>query len=95
MSSLYEFYIEKEIRELTNTINSAKYISEEQKETMISVLEDADDDMKAAREKKKKEAERKRAADAKQRELDQHFRDQESGHAYSGGVPTGQAHHYR
>ena len=38
MSSLYEFYIEKEIRELTNTINSAKYISEDQKETMIGIL---------------------------------------------------------
>jgi flagellar motor switch protein FliG len=60
MSSLYEFYIEKEIRELTNAINSAKYINEEQKEAMISVLEDADDDMKAAREKKKREADRER-----------------------------------
>ena len=38
MSSLYEFYIEKEIRELTNSINSAKYISEDQKETMIGIL---------------------------------------------------------
>ena len=94
-SDILEFYIDKEKRELINTINSAKYVSEEQKETMISVLEDADADMKAAREKKKREAERKRAADAKQRELDQHHRDQESGHYYSGGVPTGQAHHYR
>ena len=94
-SDILEFYIDKEKRELINTINSAKYVSEEQKETMISVLEDADADIKASREKKKKEAERKRAADAKQRELDQHFRDQESGHHYSGGVPTGQSHHYR
>ena len=95
MSSLYEFYQEKEVRELTNIINSAKYLDEQKKQDMIAVLEDADADMKAAREKKKKEAERKRAADAKQRELDQHFRDQESGHHYSGGVPTGQSHHYR
>ena len=44
MSSLYEFYIEKEKRELINTINSAKYVSEDQKETMIAVmLEDVDD----------------------------------------------------
>jgi len=95
MSSLYEFYQEKEVRELTNIINSAKYLDEQKKQDMIAVLEDADADMKAAREKKRKEAERKRAADAKQRELDQHHRDQESGHYYSGGVPTGQAHHYR
>jgi|LULL01.1.fsa_nt_gb hypothetical protein len=38
MPSLYEFYQEKEIRELTNTINSAKYISEEQKEAMVAEL---------------------------------------------------------
>jgi len=31
MSTIREFYIEKEKRELINTINSAKYISEEQK----------------------------------------------------------------
>ena len=48
MSSLYEFYIEKEIRELTNSINSAKYISEDQKETMIAVMlnEESPDEMK-------------------------------------------------
>jgi hypothetical protein len=48
MSSLYEFYIEKEKRELINTISSAKYISEEQKETMISVMlkEESPDEMK-------------------------------------------------
>ncbi len=38
MPSLYEFYQEKEIRELTNAINSAKYISEEQKEAMVAEL---------------------------------------------------------
>ena len=44
MSSILEFYIDKEKRELINTINSAKYINEEQKETMIAVmLEDVDD----------------------------------------------------
>ena len=44
MSTILEFYIEKEKRELINTIGSAKYINEEQKETMIAVmLEDVDD----------------------------------------------------
>ena len=46
MSSLYEFYQEKEKRELINTINSAKYISEDQKEAMTAVMlkeEDLDD----------------------------------------------------
>ena len=48
MSSLYEFYIEKEKRELINTIGSAKYISEDQKETMIAVMlnEESPDEMK-------------------------------------------------
>ena len=35
MSTIREFYIEKEKRELINTISSAKYINEDQKETMI------------------------------------------------------------
>ena len=38
MSSIKEFYIEKEKRELINTISSAKYVSEDQKETMIAEL---------------------------------------------------------
>ena len=38
MSTILEFYVEKEKRELINTINSAKYISEEQKEAMIAEL---------------------------------------------------------
>ena len=38
MSTIREFYIEKEKRELINTISSAKYVSEEQKETMIAVM---------------------------------------------------------
>ena len=48
MSTIREFYIEKEKRELINTIGSAKYVSEEQKEAMISVmLKEPDvDDMK-------------------------------------------------
>ena len=48
MSSLYEFYIEKEKRELINTIGSAKYINEEQKEAMIAVMlnEESPDEMK-------------------------------------------------
>jgi len=40
MASLAEFYIEKEKRELITAISYAKYISEGQKETMIGVLED-------------------------------------------------------
>ena len=73
MSSLYEFYIEKEIRELTNTINSAKYISEDQKETMIEGLlgkgtgilgrvTDADKKHAAEVEKNKKERDSARAS---------------------------------
>ena len=48
MSSIKEFYIEKEKRELINTISSAKYISEDQKEAMIVVMlkEQDVDDMK-------------------------------------------------
>ena len=45
-SDILEFYIDKEKRELINTINSAKYVSENQKETMIAVMlkeEDVDD----------------------------------------------------
>ena len=37
-SDILEFYIDKEKRELINTINSAKYVSENQKETMIAVM---------------------------------------------------------
>ena len=58
---------------------------------------------KAEADKKKREREAKKKYDAspegkkkaaqKQRELDQKFRDQESGHAYSGGVPTGRGEH--
>ena len=39
-SDILEFYIEKEKRELINTISSAKYVSEEQKEAMIAIMED-------------------------------------------------------
>ena len=38
MSTIREFYIDKEKRELINTIGSANYVSEEQKEAMIGVL---------------------------------------------------------
>jgi hypothetical protein len=54
------------------------------------------DKKKREREAKKRAAnspEAKKAAAQKQRELDQKFRDQESGHAYSGGVPTGRGEH--
>ena len=48
MSTILEFYVEKEKRELINTISSAKYVSEEQKEAMIAVMlkEQDVDDMK-------------------------------------------------
>ena len=48
MSTILEFYIEKEKRELINTIGSAKYISEDQKEAMIAVMlnEESPDEMK-------------------------------------------------
>ena len=39
-SDILEFYVEKEKRELINKISSAKYVSEEQKETMIGILSD-------------------------------------------------------
>ena len=47
-SDILEFYIEKEKRELINTIGSAKYVSEEQKEAMIAVMlkEESPDEMK-------------------------------------------------
>ena len=76
MSSLYEFYQEKEIRELTNTINSAKYISEDQKETMIGILsEDWASDRKDAADREQdphrlqaKKGEQQRAKDAEYKE---------------------------
>ena len=57
MSSIREFYIEKEKRELINKIGSAKYISEEQKEAMISVMlneQDVDDLKDQVRDMEKK-----------------------------------------
>ena len=57
MSTIREFYVEKEKRELINTIGSAKYVSEEQKETMISVMlkeQDVDDLKDQVRDMEKK-----------------------------------------
>ena len=57
MSTIKEFYIDKEKRELINTISSAKYVSEEQKETMISVMlkeQDVDDLKDQVRDMEKK-----------------------------------------
>ena len=76
MSSLYEFYIEKEIRELTNTINSAKYMNEEQKEAMVSILnDDWASDRKDAADREQdphrlqaKKGEQQRAKDAEYKE---------------------------
>ena len=47
-SDILEFYINKEKRELINTISSAKYMSEDQKEAMIAVMlkEESPDEMK-------------------------------------------------
>ena len=57
MSTIREFYIDKEKRELINTIGSAKYVSEEQKEVMISVMlkeQDVDDLKDQVRDMEKK-----------------------------------------
>ena len=76
MSTILEFYVEKEKRELINTINSAKYISEEQKEVMIEGLlgkgtgilgRVTDADKKKAAEVEKNKRERKSAHAAKER----------------------------
>ncbi len=76
MSSIKEFYIEKEKRELINTISSAKYMNEEQKEAMVSILsDDWASDRKAAADRTQdphrlqaKKAERKRKQDAEHRD---------------------------
>ena len=57
MSTILEFYVEKEKRELINTISSAKYISEDQKEAMIVVMlkeQDVDDMKDQVRDMEKK-----------------------------------------
>ena len=95
MSSLYEFYQEKEIRELTNAINSAKYISEEQKEAMIEGLlgkgsgilgRVTDADRKKAAEVAKRKREREAAYAAKERankaEYDKKKREREAKKRY-------------
>jgi len=76
MSTIREFYIEKEKRELINTIGSAKYVNEDQKETMIGILnDDWASDRKDAADKtsdphvmQAKKAERKRKQDAEHRD---------------------------
>ena len=75
-SDILEFYIEKEKRELINTISSAKYVSREQKETMVSILsDDWASDRKDAADKTQdphrlqaKKAETKRKQDAEHRD---------------------------
>ena len=76
-TDILEFYVEKEKRELINTINSAKYISEEQKEVMIEGLlgkgtgilgRVTDADKKKAAEVAKRKREREAAYAAKERE---------------------------
>ena len=76
MSTIREFYIEKEKRELINTINSAKYMNEEQKEAMVGILsDDWASDRKDAADREQdphrlqaKKAERKRKQDAEHRD---------------------------
>ena len=76
MSTIREFYIDKEKRELINTIGSAKYVSEEQKEAMIEGLlgkgsgflgRETGADKKKAAEVEKNKRERKTAYAAKER----------------------------
>ncbi len=75
-SDILEFYVEKEKRELINKISSAKYVSEDQKETMIGVLsDDWASDRKDAADKTQdphrlqaKKGEQQRARDAEHKE---------------------------
>ena len=75
-SDILEFYINKEKRELINTISSAKYVSENQKETMIGILsddwasdrKDAADRTQDPHRLQAKKAERKRKQDAEHRD---------------------------
>ena len=75
-SDILEFYIEKEKRELINTISSAKYMNEEQKEAMVSILnddwasdrKDAADRTQDPHRLQAKKAERKRKQDAEHRD---------------------------
>ena len=75
-SDILEFYVEKEKRELINTINSAKYVSEDQKETMVSILsddwasdrKDAADRTQDPHRLQAKKAETKRKQDAEHRD---------------------------
>ena len=75
-SDILEFYINKEKRELINTIGSAKYVSEDQKEAMVRIIsDDWASDRKAAADKTQdphrlqaKKAERKRKQDAEHRD---------------------------
>ena len=103
MSSLYEFYKDKEIRELTNAINSAKYISEDQKEAMIEGLlgkgsgilgRVTDADRKKAAEVEKNKREREAAKNRKdaeeKREPDKKKREREAKKRYDAS-PAGKA----
>ena len=103
MSTIREFYIEKEKRELINTINSAKYISEEQKEVMIEGLlgkgtgilgRVTDADKKKAAEvkqnKEKRERERKSREAALEREKEHKKREKEKKARYDAS-PQGKA----
>ena len=75
-SDILEFYIEKEKRELINTIGSAKYMNEEQKEAMVSILnddwasdrKDAADRTQDPHRLQAKKAETKRKQDAEHRD---------------------------
>ena len=101
MSTIKEFYIDKEKRELINTIGSAKYVSEEQKEAMIAVMlkeQDVDDMKDQVRDMEKKLSDKVRndewdrrddEAVALQDRIDKkkaYIKDKESRTTYSGSV---------
>ena len=75
-SDILEFYINKEKRELINTIGSVKYVSEDQKEAMVRIIsddwasdrKDAADRTQDPHRLQAKKAERKRKQDAEHRD---------------------------
>ena len=70
MSTIKEFYIDKEKRELINTISSAKYISEDQKEAIIEIF--GFSDAEKAKKKSEKEKEEREKDFKKNTRKEQH-----------------------
>jgi len=71
----------QELQELINIIGSAKYISEEQKEVMISVLEGVWEDKEKEREQQKKEVIRKAEKEKVEREKEKKKKEREKSSA--------------